>query len=141
LRRPRRVDRPGLAGRVGGHRAAGADHPQGSRGRSARVRPGAGGLRLRPQGDQRAAGRVGGVVVSGAPASRGAHVWRGLLHEYRDRMPVTDATPIVTLREGGTPLIVSEVLSELTGCEVHLKYDGVNPTGSFKDRGMTVAIS
>jgi threonine synthase len=71
----------------------------------------------------------------------GAHVWRGLLHEYRSRMPVTDATPIVTLREGGTPLIVSEQLSERTGCEVHLKYDGVNPTGSFKDRGMTLAIS
>ncbi|MTV26045.1 threonine synthase [Nitriliruptoraceae bacterium ZYF776] len=71
----------------------------------------------------------------------GAHVWRGLIEEYRDRMPVTDDTPVVTLREGGTPLIVSEELSELTGCEVHLKYDGVNPTGSFKDRGMTVAIT
>jgi threonine synthase len=81
------------------------------------------------------------VVVSGAALHRGAHVWQGLIHEYRDRMPVTDDTPVVTLREGGTPLIVSEVLSELTGCEVHLKYDGVNPTGSFKDRGMTLAIS
>jgi len=65
-------------------------------------------------------------------------VWRGILTEYAHRMPVTDATPIVTLREGGTPLIHSEHLSELTGCEVHLKYDGANPTGSFKDRGMTV---
>jgi threonine synthase len=64
-------------------------------------------------------------------------VWRGIIEEYRDRMPVTDATPIVTLREGGTPLIHSEHLSELTGCEVHLKFDGANPTGSFKDRGMT----
>jgi threonine synthase len=79
--------------------------------------------------------------VSGAALHRGAHVWQGLIHEYRDRMPVTEDTPVVTLREGGTPLIVSEVLSELTGCEVHLKYDGVNPTGSFKDRGMTLAIS
>jgi threonine synthase len=70
-----------------------------------------------------------------------AHLWRGILEEYRDRMPVTDATPIVTLREGGTPLIHSEELSERTGCEVHLKFDGSNPTGSFKDRGMTVAIS
>jgi threonine synthase len=70
-----------------------------------------------------------------------AHLWRGILEEYRDRMPVTDATPIVTLREGGTPLIHSEELSERTGCEVHLKFDGANPTGSFKDRGMTVAIS
>jgi threonine synthase len=76
-----------------------------------------------------------------ARGTGGAHVWRGVIEEYRDRMPVSDATPVVTLREGGTPLIVSERLSELTGCEVHLKYDGVNPTGSFKDRGMTVAIS
>jgi threonine synthase len=70
-----------------------------------------------------------------------AHVWRGIIEEYRDRMPVGDDTPVVTLREGGTPLIVSDQLSELTGCEVHLKYDGVNPTGSFKDRGMTMAIT
>jgi threonine synthase len=70
-----------------------------------------------------------------------AHVWRGIIEEYRDRMPVTDDTPVVTLREGGTPLIVSEQLSELTGCEVHLKFDGCNPTGSFKDRGMTMAIT
>jgi threonine synthase len=70
-----------------------------------------------------------------------AHVWRGIIEEYRDRMPVSDDTPIVTLREGGTPLIVSDQLSELTGCEVHLKFDGVNPTGSFKDRGMTMAIT
>ena len=70
-----------------------------------------------------------------------AHVWRGILTEYRDRMPVDDDMAVVTLREGGTPLIHSEHLSELTGCEVHLKYEGANPTGSFKDRGMTVAIS
>ncbi|MDX1511451.1 MAG: threonine synthase [Nitriliruptorales bacterium] len=71
----------------------------------------------------------------------GSHVWRGIIHEYRDRMPVDDDTEIVTLREGGTPLIHSEHLSELTGCEVHLKFDGANPTGSFKDRGMTMAIT
>ena len=70
-----------------------------------------------------------------------AHVWRGIIAEYRDRMPVRDDSAIVTLREGGTPLIHSEHLSELTGCEVHLKFDGANPTGSFKDRGMTMAIS
>ncbi|MFU8840310.1 MAG: threonine synthase [Nitriliruptoraceae bacterium] len=74
-------------------------------------------------------------------ARTGTHQWRGIIEEYRDRMPVTDATPIVTLREGGTPLIHSEYLSERTGCEVHLKFDGANPTGSFKDRGMTMAIS
>ena len=69
------------------------------------------------------------------------HQWRGVITEYRDRMPVTDATPIVTLREGGTPLVPAAVLSELTGCQVHLKVEGANPTGSFKDRGMTMAIS
>lgn len=69
------------------------------------------------------------------------HQWRGLIEEYRDRLPVTDATPVVTLREGGTPLVRSESLSTETGCEVWLKYDGANPTGSFKDRGMTLAIS
>ena len=70
-----------------------------------------------------------------------AHVWRGLIEEYRDRLPVTDATPIVSLREGGTPLIHAERISERVGCEVWLKFDGANPTGSFKDRGMTLAIS
>jgi threonine synthase len=70
-----------------------------------------------------------------------AHVWRGIIEEYRDRMPVDGDSPVVTLREGGTPLIVSEQLTELTGCEVHLKFDGSNPTGSFKDRGMTMAIT
>jgi threonine synthase len=73
--------------------------------------------------------------------SAGAHQWRGLIEEYRARLPVTDATPVVTLREGGTPLVLSGPLSEETGCEVWLKYDGANPTGSFKDRGMTLAIS
>jgi threonine synthase len=67
--------------------------------------------------------------------------WPGLIEAYRDRLPVSEHTPVVTLREGGTPLIHSEVLSARTGCEVWLKYDGTNPTGSFKDRGMTVAIS
>jgi len=74
-------------------------------------------------------------------SASGAHVWRGVIEEYHDRMPVGDDTAIVTLREGGTPLIHSERLSELTGCEVHLKFEGANPTGSFKDRGMTVAIT
>jgi threonine synthase len=73
-------------------------------------------------------------------ASR-THQWRGLIEEYRDRLPVTADTPIVSLREGGTPLVRANVLSERTGCEVHLKVEGANPTGSFKDRGMTMAIS
>ena len=71
----------------------------------------------------------------------GTHQWRGLIEEYRERLPVTDATPVITLREGGTPLVQSEALSAQTGAEVWLKYDGANPTGSFKDRGMTMAIS
>ena len=68
-------------------------------------------------------------------------LWRGVIEEYRFRLPVSDATPVVTLREGGTPLIPSAWLSGMTGCSVHLKVEGSNPTGSFKDRGMTVAIS
>ena len=71
----------------------------------------------------------------------GAHQWRGLIEEYRDRLPVSDRTPVVSLREGGTPLVHADVLSELTGCEVWIKVEGANPTGSFKDRGMTMAIS
>jgi threonine synthase len=74
-------------------------------------------------------------------AAPGAHQWRGIIEEYRDRLPVSEDTQVVTLREGGTPLIRSEPLSSETGCEVWLKYDGANPTGSFKDRGMTLAIS
>jgi len=70
-----------------------------------------------------------------------ARPWRGVIEEYRDRLPVTDATPIVTMLEGGTPLVPSERLSTETGCRVFLKYEGANPTGSFKDRGMTVAVS
>ena len=70
-----------------------------------------------------------------------ARPWRGVIAEYKDRLPVTDATPVITLREGGTPLLPAPVLSARTGCEVYLKVEGANPTGSFKDRGMTVAIS
>ncbi|MGH2751709.1 MAG: threonine synthase [Actinomycetota bacterium] len=66
---------------------------------------------------------------------------RGLIHRWREHLPVTDDTPIVTLDEGDTPLIYSERLSSETGAEVWLKYEGLNPTGSFKDRGMTLAIS
>lgn len=71
----------------------------------------------------------------------GAHQWRGVIEEYRDRLPVSDATPVVSLREGGTPLVYACTLSESLGCEVWLKFEGANPTGSFKDRGMTMAIS
>src|SRR6266508_6941155 len=70
-----------------------------------------------------------------------ARPWRGGIEEYRDRLPVTDATPVITLQEGGTPLVRSASLSEETGRSVWLKFEGANPTGSFKDRGMTVCIS
>jgi len=73
--------------------------------------------------------------------SERTHQWRGVIEEYRDRLPVTDTTPVISLREGGTPLIRANVVSERTGCEVWLKVEGANPTGSFKDRGMTMAIS
>ena len=70
-----------------------------------------------------------------------AHQWRGVIAEYADRLPATLTEQVVTLREGGTPLIPAEHLSELTGAQVHVKYEGLNPTGSFKDRGMTTAMS
>jgi threonine synthase len=68
-------------------------------------------------------------------------MWRGLIDRYRDRLPVTDATPVVTLFEGNTPLLPAPPLAERTECDVYLKVEGANPTGSFKDRGMTVAVS
>ena len=69
------------------------------------------------------------------------HRWPGLIAAYRDRLPVGDDWTPVTLLEGGTPLVHATRLSELTGCTVHLKVEGGNPTGSFKDRGMTMAVT
>jgi len=65
----------------------------------------------------------------------------GLIERYRDRLPLGPDDPIVTLNEGSTPLIESRVLSERVGAPAYLKFEGLNPTGSFKDRGMTVAVS
>ncbi|HHY97943.1 MAG TPA: threonine synthase [Firmicutes bacterium] len=65
----------------------------------------------------------------------------GIIVRYMKYLPVTDKTPVVTLNEGSTPLIYARYISEMTGLEVYLKYEGLNPTGSFKDRGMTMAIS
>ena len=70
-----------------------------------------------------------------------AHQWRGVIAEYADRLPASITEHVITLREGGTPLILAEHLSELVGAQVHVKYEGLNPTGSFKDRGMTGAMS
>ncbi|WP_034985612.1 threonine synthase [Corynebacterium jeikeium] len=67
--------------------------------------------------------------------------WTGLINMYRDRMPFAKDWEPVTLNEGGTPLLRANYLSKLTGCEVYLKIEGANPTGSFKDRGMTVAVT
>jgi threonine synthase len=67
--------------------------------------------------------------------------WRGLIEEYREFLPVTASTPVVTLQEGNTPLLPAPRLSDRIGAEVYLKFEGLNPTGSFKDRGMTLAIS
>jgi threonine synthase len=74
-------------------------------------------------------------------SKKGAHQWRGVIDEYRSWLPVTDQTPVITLREGGTPLVYACMLSEMLGNEIWLKVEGANPTGSFKDRGMTMAIS
>lgn len=67
--------------------------------------------------------------------------WPGIIAAYPDRIPVPAGATVVTLSEGGTPLLPAEDLSELTGCEVLLKVEGANPTGSFKDRGMTMAVT
>src|SRR3954449_2582411 len=67
--------------------------------------------------------------------------WRGLIEEYRSFLPVDDDTPVVTLCEGGTPLLPAPRLSERMAAQVFLKYEGLNPTGSLKDRGMTMGIS
>ncbi|MGV0853735.1 threonine synthase [Mycolicibacterium phlei] len=69
------------------------------------------------------------------------HPWPGLIEAYRSRLPVQDGWTPITLREGGTPLLPAPRLSEITGCTVHLKIEGLNPTGSFKDRGMTMAVT
>ena len=70
-----------------------------------------------------------------------AHVWQGVIKEYRDRLPFGEDVQVVTLGEGGTPLIHAPALSAGTGNTVYLKFEGMNPTGSFKDRGMTSAMT
>lgn len=69
--------------------------------------------------------------------------YQGLINKYRQYLPVTDATPIITLNEGNTPLIQADNLAKKIGldAEIYLKFEGANPTGSFKDRGMTMAVS
>ncbi len=71
------------------------------------------------------------------------HARAGIIERYRPYLPVTDRTPVITLLEGDTPLIPSRYLPEILGTDVrvYFKYEGLNPTGSFKDRGMTMAVS
>jgi threonine synthase len=81
------------------------------------------------------------IQVSSSPIRQQG--WRGLIEEYRQYLPVSEATPVVTLHEGNTPLIPLPAIAALIGKQVQVwgKYDGLNPTGSFKDRGMTMAVS
>jgi threonine synthase len=65
----------------------------------------------------------------------------GLIERFRERLPFADGDPVVSLGEGSTPLVLAERVSERVGAEVWLKIEGANPTGSFKDRGMTCAVS
>ncbi|MDN4525521.1 threonine synthase [Fictibacillus fluitans] len=67
--------------------------------------------------------------------------YKGLIHKYKDFLPVTDQTPELSLQEGNTPLIPLEHLSKEWGIELFVKYEGANPTGSFKDRGMVMAVA
>ena len=67
--------------------------------------------------------------------------WKGLLQEYKEYLPVTENTPMLTLHEGNTPLIRLDRLSEEWGIDLYVKTEGTNPTGSFKDRGMVMAVA
>src|SRR5690625_2483968 len=67
--------------------------------------------------------------------------WNGLLQKYTSFLPVTHKTPRITLHEGNTPLLPLEHLSEEWGVNIYVKYEGANPTGSFKDRGMVMAVA
>ena len=86
---------------------------------------------------------MSGVSGGGVTAADGGRAlgWRGVIEEYREFLPVSTDTPVVSLLEGGTPLLAAPRLSSRVGARVLLKIEGANPTGSFKDRGMTMAIS
>jgi len=70
-----------------------------------------------------------------------AHQWRGVLAEYREHLPFAPTDTLLTLGEGGTPLVPAPALSRMVGADVHIKVEGMNPTGSFKDRGMVSAMT
>ena len=151
---PRRDRRRRPRGRAGGGRAGirrarrvDPDRPPGGPGQRRPARRGlARGDGRGARRDRRApAGhgdRARGHLGDARRGSRGmTHQWRGVIEEYRELLEIPQDTPAVTLREGGTPLVHSGWLSGLTGAEVWLKVEGSNPTGSFKDRGMTTALS
>lgn len=81
--------------------------------------------------------------LSSPAIAKAANNWQGLIETYRAYLPVSDATPVITLLEGNTPLIPANAIASRIGrgVKIYVKYDGLNPTGSFKDRGMTMAIS
>src|SRR5262249_39184957 len=135
VRPARRVDPGGAPGRPGRRRTACHRDPLGPGRGAGRLRGRSGRHGRGTRRRQRDAGRRGGGRMSSRVA------WQGLIAEYRDLLPVTDDAPVISLGEGATPLIPAPVLSKLTGCRVYLKVEGANPTGSFKDRGMTVAVS
>ncbi len=90
----------------------------------------------------RGGGREPGGRTTGVAPQAGVHSrWPGLIAAYRDRLAGAADWEPVTLFEGGTPLVPAPHLSEITGCDVYLKVEGLNPTGSFKDRGMTMAMT
>ena len=70
-----------------------------------------------------------------------AHQWRGVIEEYREYLPFTASDTILSLGEGSTPLVPAPALGEILEAEVFIKAEGMNPTGSFKDRGMVAAMS
>src|ERR1051325_9065191 len=80
------------------------------------------------------------MSTSTAPQTQ---AWHGVIAQYRQFLPVTDKTPIITLHEGNTDLVCARHLPDYLGIDVsiHYKFEGLNPTGSFKDRGMTMAVS
>ena len=84
---------------------------------------------------------VEAAVLVAPKLGEGGSAANGVIARYRDRLPVGEGTPIVTLGEGSTPLVFAPRLSERIGSRVFIKCEGLNPTGSFKDRGMTVAVS
>src|SRR5436189_2104009 len=83
------------------------------------------------------------MTTAFSPVEEKSSAWPGVIERYREHLPVTESTPVITLLEGNTPLIRAENFVEAIGgrFELYLKYEAMNPTCSFKDRGMTMAIS